>query len=189
MDHKVLIVDDDVNLLSSLKRALHKEPYEILLARSADEALGILDVQEVDAVVTDQAMAGLSGTEFLRIVRQKYPDTARFMLTGKATLEVALKAINEGEITHFFQKPCSHIYMTILIRQAIIQRMLLKKVRELMDANLRKQALIEELERKFPGISRIDRDGDGTVLINDPEDCYREFLMKLRGTFAVEERV
>jgi len=75
-----------------LKDALANEPYDILSAASAEEALPILDREQVDVVISDEKMPGMSGSEFLAIVRQEYPDTVRMILTGHASLESAIRA-------------------------------------------------------------------------------------------------
>ena len=182
LDHKVLLVDDDQNLLSGLRRSLRKEPYSILTAGSGTEALNVLRNTPVDVVVSDQDMGGgMCGTEFLKQVRQLYPETTRFILTGKATLEVALKAINEGQIARFFQKPCNPIDLSISIRQAVVERLLLHKVKELMRVENEHHKILEKLESTYPGISKIERDMHGAVVIEEPPKGYAEFLNQLHG--------
>jgi len=85
MARKVLFVDDELHVTEGLKRALRKEPYEIMSANSADKALEILARQPVDIVVSDEKMPGMSGSEFLTVVCRKYPDTIRIILTGHAS--------------------------------------------------------------------------------------------------------
>ena len=122
MEHKVLLVDDDANLLAGLRRTLRNEPYEILSATTAEEALRILGREEVSVVISDQEMPGMSGTVFLAAVRQRFPDTVRFILTGKATLDTAIQAINDGAISRFFNKPCNPVDLAVTIRQALQQK-------------------------------------------------------------------
>jgi len=87
MSHKVLIVDDEPHVTEGLKRVLRKEPYEILTASSANQALSILDREAIDVVISDDKMPGMSGSELLSIVSLDYPDTIRIMLTGHASLD------------------------------------------------------------------------------------------------------
>ena len=86
MQHKVLFVDDEPNGTKALKRALRREPYDILSAGSADESLEMLERESVDVVVSDENMPGMTGSEFLAVVYEKYPDTIRIILTGHASL-------------------------------------------------------------------------------------------------------
>ena len=122
MAYTVLLVDDEPNVLDGLQRALHKEPYLILTATSADMALKILRTRAVDLVVSDYAMPGMQGTAFLAQVQQEFPETMLFMLTGQATPEVAVQAINDGAISHFFTKPCDLVALAFIIKQTLHQR-------------------------------------------------------------------
>jgi FixJ family two-component response regulator len=67
-------------------------------------------------------MPGMSGSEFLGIVRQNYPDTARIILTGHASLEAAIRAINEGAICRFLTKPCTELDLILAIDEALDQK-------------------------------------------------------------------
>ena len=120
--HTVLLLDDEPNVLSGLRRALRKEPYDLLCASSAHDALMLLHSRPVDVVISDQDMPGMTGTAFLAKVREVFPDTTRFMLTGKATLEVALQAINDDAVSRFLIKPCDPNMLANCIRQALRQK-------------------------------------------------------------------
>ena len=120
----VLLLDDEPKVLSGLKRALRKEPYEVLCATSADTALAMLQERPIDVVISDQDMPGMTGVAFLAEVRQTYPSTSRFMLTGKATLDVALQAINEDAVKQFFIKPCDPSALAQSIRNSLREKAL-----------------------------------------------------------------
>lgn len=167
MQHKVLIVDDEPIITNLLKDALSREPYGILSASSAEEALPILDREKLDVVISDEKMPGMSGSEFLAVVRQKYPDTIRMILTGHASLESAIRAINEGEVYRFFTKPCNVFDLAMTIRQAIKLNDLMKESRRLLKIVKRQSLLIESLERQYPGITKIKRDAEGDIVIDD----------------------
>jgi len=119
VSHKVLFVDDQYEVTNALKRALRNEPYEILVAHSADEALTVMQHQTVDVIVSDEKMPGMSGTELLEIVSRQYPDTIRMMLTGAANLMEAVRAINSGQINHFFTKPQNDDEIMQILRQTL----------------------------------------------------------------------
>src|SRR5207244_12825428 len=99
MSYTVLLVDDEPNVLAGLQRALRKEPYLIFSATSAEMALVVLQARSVGVVISDQDMHGMRGADFLAKVRQEFPDTVRFLLTGTATLAGALPALTEAAIT------------------------------------------------------------------------------------------
>jgi len=171
MSHKVLLVDDEVNVLDGLRRALCEEPYEIVMAMSGKEALDVLQSTPIDVVVVDQEMPGMKGTELLGQVYTLYPDTVRFMLTGKATLDIAISAINKGDISRFFTKPCNTIDLAVTIRHALVQKDLMVETRELLRTVRRQSAVLHDLESKHPGITRLQRDAHGALTIdNVPED-------------------
>ena len=169
MPHRILIVDDEPHVTEALKRALHKEPYEVLTANSANEALEILARQPVDVVVSDEKMPVMSGAEFLAEVYRKYPDTFRIMLTGHADLDLAMRAINEGHIYRFLKKPCNELEMGITIRQAVQQKELAEKSRLLLKKVKQQDSVLQRLEKAYPGITKVERDLNGTIVIEDTD--------------------
>lgn len=180
MEHTVLLVDDEPNVLAGLQRTLRKEPYNIFSATSAKEGWVILQAREIDVVISDQDMPGVSGTEFLAKVRQSYPETVRFILTGQATLDVAIQAINEGAISRFFTKPCNPVDLTVTIRQALQQKDLMAGTRRLMQVVKRQTGTLESLERRYPGITAVQRDSNGAVIMEPDEMSIDELLQQLR---------
>jgi two-component system probable response regulator PhcQ len=119
MKNRILLVDDESNVLSALKRALFDESFETVSVTSAELALGIMMGEHFKVVISDERMIGMQGSEFLAHVRQLYPDTIRIMLTGHATVEAAMKAVNEGEIYRFFSKPWNDHDLIFAMRSAI----------------------------------------------------------------------
>ena len=167
MKHKVLIVDDEPNVVKALKRALRREPYEMLSANSGHEALNILRRESADVVISDENMPGMTGSELLAVVYEKYPDTIRIILTGYASLELAIRAINEGQIYRFFTKPWNDADLAVTIRQALQQKDLIEESGRLLKAARRQSAVLKELEKEHPGLTSVKTDAKGTVLIED----------------------
>ncbi len=159
MSYTVLLVDDEPHVLTGLTRVLHKESYQILTANSAEEAAGLLEDNNIDLIVSDEEMPGMSGTEFLARVAQGYPEIMGIVLTGHPSLPAALRAINEGKVYQFFTKPCNEIDLAITIRRALEQKDLLTKSRELLDVTKRQSALIEEARmlRRLRNLPHKDR--------------------------------
>ncbi|MDD2897139.1 MAG: response regulator [Desulfuromonadaceae bacterium] len=167
MKNRILLVDDEANVLSALSRALFDEPLEITAVSSAEEALETMKREQFKVVVSDERMLGMQGSDFLSRVRKQYPDTVRIMLTGHATLEAAMKAVNEGEIYRFFSKPWDDHYLKYAIRGAIEKYDLETENRRLL-ATVRQQSLeIKVLEKRYPGISRVEKDGRGVFVLPD----------------------
>jgi DNA-binding NtrC family response regulator len=119
MKPRILLVDDDPHVTAGLQRSLRKEPYEIFTAHSADEALQLLEQQPVDVIVSDEKMPGMSGSELLARVHQSYPDIVRIILSGQASIEAALRAINEAEVYRFLTKPCNSADLTGAIEHGL----------------------------------------------------------------------
>lgn len=167
MKNRIMLVDDESNVLSALKRALFDEPLEITCVTSAEEALDTMKRDPFKVVVSDEQMLGMQGSEFLARVREHYPYTVRIMLTGHATLEAAMKAVNEGEIYRFFSKPWDDQYLKYAIRGAIEKYDLEDENRRLL-ATVKQQSLeIKVLEKRYPGISRVEKDGRGVFVLPD----------------------
>ncbi len=102
---KVLLVDDDRNLLDSFNRQFHKR-INLVTAASGEDAIQAITYDGPFAVViSDMQMPNMDGLEFLIKVRMLSQDTVRVMLTGNANLDVAIRSINDGNIYRFLQKP------------------------------------------------------------------------------------
>ena len=101
----VLFVDDERRVLTSM-RAMFRRDYEVLLANSGPEALDLLRDHEVDVIVSDQRMPGMTGVEVLKAVKSLAPNAMRILLTGYADLKAIEASINEGEVFRYLTKPC-----------------------------------------------------------------------------------
>jgi len=106
MDKKILLVDDEPNVLQGYKRSLRNK-FDIEIAVGPLEGLkAIAEKGPFAVVVSDMQMPEMNGVQFLTQVKAKSPDTVRIMLTGYADQQTAIKAINEGNIFRFLTKPC-----------------------------------------------------------------------------------
>ncbi|MCB0311390.1 MAG: response regulator [Bdellovibrionales bacterium] len=168
MSNAVLIVDDDPHLLNGFQRIFRNEPYEIHTAQSAEEGLSLLRGMQTDVVVVDQNMPGLKGLDFLRLARGVAPETVRIMLTGDANLQIAVQAINSGEIYRFFTKPYNQIELGIALRHAIQQKKLQSHSQRVLEIMKMQASYIDHLEEIHPGISHVKRDRQGAILAQDP---------------------
>ena len=133
----VLIVDDDEQMLASMSRSLGRV-FEIVTASSAPAALEILcSDREIAVVISDMAMPGMNGAEFLRHAREIAPRTIRMLLTGQQDLESAIAAVNSGQIFRFLTKPSTRDELRVAIQAALEQHVLQTAERELLDQTLR----------------------------------------------------
>lgn len=115
----LLLVDDEENILKSLRRLLRHEPYAILTAGDAAQAMQLLDQQPIDLIVSDARMPGMDGASLLAEVQQRWPDCLRILLTGHADIGTMVKAINEGHIYRYISKPWDDDELRLTIRQAL----------------------------------------------------------------------
>ena len=103
---RILCVDDEPGVLDGLTRRLRRH-FTVRTAPGAAEALDVLEREEPFAVVvSDMRMPGMDGAAFLAVVRARWPDTVRILLTGHADLDSAISAVNDGQIFRFLSKPC-----------------------------------------------------------------------------------
>lgn len=119
MNDKILIIDDETKVIKAIIRALSDEPIEILTATSGAEALDLIRENEIKVVISDEMMPGMSGSEVLAVIKKRYPETMRIMLTGYPTAETAIKAINLGEAYRFLGKPWNNIDLRLALRSAL----------------------------------------------------------------------
>ncbi len=115
----LLLVDDEPNILSSLRRLFRPQGYRIFVAESGAEGLEILAREPVDLVISDMRMPEMDGATFLREVRQRWPETTRILLTGYADVTSTVAAINEGEIYRYIAKPWNDTEMIETVRDAL----------------------------------------------------------------------
>ena len=117
---RLLILDDEPNILRSLKRLLRRDGYEIHTVTSAQEALNLLALYEFQVVLSDQRMPEMTGTDFLSRVKELYPDTIRIVLSGYTDLDSVTDAVNRGAIYKFLTKPWDDEQLRSQIRQAFL---------------------------------------------------------------------
>ena len=137
MSEKILFVDDEANVLSAVKRQLRRYFKEIDTALSGAEALDFIKRNGPYAVVvSDMRMPEMDGVQFLSRVKEIAPETVRMMLTGNADQETAIKAVNEGCIFRFLNKPCSPDLLKASLEAGIEQYRLITAERELLNKTL-----------------------------------------------------
>ena len=142
----MLLVDDEENILRSLKRLLRREDYSITMANSAEEGIEKLASKgEFHLIISDYRMPGKNGVEFLKEAKKKHPDSIRMILSGYADVAAIISAINEGQIYKFITKPWDDDELKITIRRALEQHEL-KSENSKLSRELR--ALNKDLERK-----------------------------------------
>ena len=132
MKFNVLIVDDEKNIREGLGKALELENYRVLLAADGKEALGVLNAEEIDLIITDLKMPEMSGEELLKKVSSAYPTVPVIILTGHGTIESAVNAMRDGAYD-FITKPLNLDRLSLLVKRALANRELILQHRALQE--------------------------------------------------------
>ena len=102
---RILFIDDDELILSALRRSLRKEPYELFFSNDPELAMSIVKDERIDIVVSDHSMPGMTGVEFFSLLHRLHKDVLRVMMTGQADRATTVRAINDGHVHRFIDKP------------------------------------------------------------------------------------
>jgi DNA-binding NtrC family response regulator len=176
---RVLFVDDEQAVLDGICQALRRYPFDIVTAISGQRGLQILESSAIDVVVSDERMPGMPGSVFLGTVAKRWPGTIRITLTGQATLEAAIRAVNEGEIFRFLLKPSQPDDLAQTIRQGLEIQELRREAARLLAIAQKRGGVLDELERKHPGITQVERRRDGIIVV-DAEQTTEQLLAEMR---------
>jgi putative nucleotidyltransferase with HDIG domain len=148
----VLFVDDEVNILKAITRLFRQEAVRVFTASSATEALALLERESIQVVVSDQRMPGVPGVKLLGQVRERFPQIVRIMLTGNAEIDVAVEAINHGQIYRMLTKPWDDRELRATVRQAVDDWSMREEIRRLnriaQAQNAELSEMNQSLERK-----------------------------------------
>ncbi|NJO20120.1 MAG: response regulator, partial [Spirulinaceae cyanobacterium RM2_2_10] len=139
---KILIVDDEPDNLDLLYRTFRRD-YRVLRAESGPVALELLKQEShVAAIISDQRMPIMSGTEFLSLTAQQYPDIIRIILTGYTDVEDLVEAINSGKVFKYVTKPWEAEHLKEIVRQAIDTHNVLRIRTDELSRSLRRESLL-----------------------------------------------
>jgi CheY-like chemotaxis protein len=115
---KLLIVDDETRILSSLRRALRREDFDIITTESASEALLLLESEGVDAILSDQKMPGMTGIQLLERAAATHPDATRMLITG-STEEIPKDDLTRAGVRALVTKPWDDARLKQTLRRAL----------------------------------------------------------------------
>jgi len=148
----ILFVDDEKNILSSLKRLFRSEGYEIHIGNSGQEGLELLESNNIDVVVSDMRMPNMDGAEFLKIVSNNWPSTIRILLTGYADISSTIAAVNEGNIYKYISKPWEDNDLKITIKNALKSKKIEKERDRLLTITRTQNDKLKELNENLEQI-------------------------------------
>lgn len=173
---KIQLVDDEPNILSALRRLLRPQGWEVYTYDNVESALGGLVEHDFAVIVSDYQMPTADGVTYLQFAKQRQPDAMRLVLSAYGDRNSMIKAINQAEVYRYLSKPWDDYEVVASIKSAIDLYQLKVENRQLrnqVDAQktllrAREEELLR-LEAENPGITRVERDTDGSVLISAPD--------------------
>lgn len=175
MTHRILIVDDEPHVLKSLERALLDEDYEVMTTTSGEEALELVRRYRFNVVISDERMPGMLGSDLLATISLRQPETVKMLLTGYASVEAAIRAVNQGEVCRFLVKPWNDFELKMAIRSGIEKYDLEMKNRKL-------QALVRTQYYRLNGHThKRPTDGDLEQVVTEMSEDEIAVLIKECG--------
>lgn len=171
---KIQLVDDEPNILSALRRLLKPQGWEVHPYDKVESALTGLLEHDYAVIVSDYRMPTADGVTYLQFAKQRQPDAIRLVLSAHGDRESMIKAINQAEVYRYLSKPWDDYEVVASIKSAIDLYQLKVENRNLRDKVDTQKAMLRareeellRLEAENPGITRVHRDSDGSVLISD----------------------
>ncbi|MHC1781090.1 MAG: ATP-binding protein [Bacteroidales bacterium] len=131
-EKNLLVIDDEVEITKALVRQFRKI-YNVYTANNAHEALVLMEKVNIQVILSDQRMPGMTGVDFYSGIRDKYPDALKLILTGYSDIEAVIRAINEGQVFRYVKKPWNPDEMESVIKEAFEKYELIISNRKLMD--------------------------------------------------------
>ncbi|MCD4717473.1 MAG: response regulator, partial [Desulfobacterales bacterium] len=170
---KILVVDDEKVVREGCRRVLTGKGYEVLSAENGQQALDLLDAEEIDMILLDLKMPVMSGEEMLGIATEKYPDIPVIIITGHGTVDTAVECMKNGAYD-FITKPFQIDQFLLTITRAAEKRKLEQKarqfeqenIRNLYDLNLEKSRLKTIINRMANGVMVTNRNLE--VVLHNP---------------------
>jgi len=118
-NYSILLADDEPDIRRALKRSLHVPGYTMYEAGDGVDALAVLKQNPCDAIISDFNMPRMNGLDLLTQVRIVYPNMLRILLTARADVHLAVRALNEGAVHRFLLKPWDHVDLKGIVRMAL----------------------------------------------------------------------
>lgn len=184
LEGTLLFVDDELNILSALRRLFRGPRYRILCANSGREGLAILETEAVDLIISDARMPEMDGATFLKAVHARWPDIVRIMLTGYADLSTTISAINEAKIYRYISKPWEDNELHMAVDQALRGRFL-ERERERLERLTRTQN--EELTQLNASLERMVQ--SRTAELQQTADMLDVAYSELKSSYETTVRV
>ncbi len=165
---KILLVDDEEAVLRAIKRVFKRSHIvDLICVQDPFEAMKVVSEEEIKLVISDQRMPGMTGLELLAWINANHPDIVKIILTGDTDIQTAVRAINDIGVYKFICKPWNNddLYWTVIRALEMVQ--MRRKNRELQNELDEKKRCLQRCERIYPGITSVERDDDGAIIIDE----------------------
>jgi two-component system probable response regulator PhcQ len=162
--HTILVVDHEESFIEYIQRMMTDENYNLITVASGQEGLDVLEKQQVSMVISEYEIPLMNGLEFLEKVRIIYPNILTVMVTDHADIDLAIKAINEAGVYKFLLKPLDDIDFKNMIKKTLESLQVIKERDVLIRKVKTHESTLKDLEKRYPGITKVERDEDGYIL-------------------------
>jgi DNA-binding NtrC family response regulator len=179
---KILVVDDEANMLALCESVLRKEGYVVVCAASAEEALALLEKDSVDLLIADLRLPGMDGLELVQRVKAQQPGLAYLLLTGHGTIQSAVAAMKEGA-ADYLTKPVDVDELKVVVKKTLEMSRLTREVQ-----HLRLQVASEQEFPEIIGRSKVMgallrqvqliAGSDSTVLLQGESGTGKELIAR-----------
>ena len=148
----ILIIDDEPGIREGCRRALAPQGFSVQTAENGDEGLQIIETDGIDLALIDVMMPGIGGLELIARIHQHDPEIVCIIITGYATVELAVAALKQGAYD-FLTKPFTTDDLTLVVNQGVERRQLTLETKRLQSIEAEAQRLAEEKAR----LEELDR--------------------------------
>ncbi len=182
MKRKILVIDDDRGHAETLAEVIEKEGHECALAFNGTEGSSAVDRDNFDIIITDLVMNDLSGLEILRKAKEKSPDTEVLIVTGYASEETAIEALDEGA-SDYIAKPLKIPILRAKLRKALGRQDLVRSNNELrrqLDKRFGFEGIIgasHQMQKIFDTLQQVSA-SSATVLISGESGTGKELVAR-----------
>lgn len=156
-DYKLLIIDDEIEITKSLTRQFRRK-YKVFSATNARDGMDIMEKEHIQVILSDQRMPDMTGVDFFGVIKDKYPDALKLLLTGYADIEAVIGAINEGQVFRYVTKPWNPEELELIVREAFEKYELITNNRQLM-VKLREtnQTLEDKVKERTSELEKLNQ--------------------------------